>query len=93
MTQKTLFHLNEIKVILLQLNSNQKLLMRSKDLSENLILKLLCNVIFPSLPGQCEVPSFNPIQNGGCGKKARAASFSSITSTNLGISPQNILYF
>ena len=33
-------------------------LTRSKNLSENLSLKFLCDVIFLSLPGQCGIPSF-----------------------------------
>ena len=36
-----------------------KPLPRSKDLMKNLSFKFLCDVIFSSLPGQCDVPSFN----------------------------------
>ena len=35
---------------------------------------------------------FNPIQDGG-GPKGPSTSFSPITSTNVGISPQNVLTF
>ena len=36
----------------------QKTSNRSKDLSQNLNLKLLCDVIFPSMPGQSDIPCF-----------------------------------
>ena len=37
--------------------------------------------------------NFNPIQDGGVGKKALLTSFSPVTSTSVGISPQNVLAF
>ena len=37
--------------------------------------------------------SFNPIQDWGGGKKAPPASFSPVTSTTVGINPQNFLTF
>ena len=45
-----------------------------------------------------QVPSkkrgrFNPIQDGMGGKKALPTNFSPVTSTNVGISPQNLLTF
>ena len=36
---------------------------------------------------------FNPIQDGGGIKKTPPTSFSPVTSTNVGISPQNFLTF
>ena len=38
------------------INSKKKLLTISKDLSENLSLKFLCDVIFQSLSGQSDIP-------------------------------------
>ena len=35
---------------------NEKPLTRSKNLSENLSLKLLCDVVFPSFPSQSDIP-------------------------------------
>ena len=42
--------LNQIKT--------KKPLTRYKDFLENLSLKLLCDVTFPSLPGQSDIPCF-----------------------------------
>ena len=39
-------------------NWNKKSLTRSKDLSENFSLKLMCDVIFLSLPDQSDIPRF-----------------------------------
>ena len=39
-------------------NSNQRTLTRSKGLSKNLSLKLLCDVIFPSLSGQSDIACY-----------------------------------
>ena len=39
------------------------------------------------------VDYFNPIQDGGWGKKAPPTSFSPVTSTKVGISLQNFLTF
>ena len=36
-------------------------LTRSKDLSENLSLKLLCDVNFPTLSSQCDISSFKMV--------------------------------
>ena len=43
----------------------------------------------------CEInnQNVNPIQEGGGGKKANPTNFSPVTSTNVGISPQNFLTF
>ena len=48
-TGSWIFQINQIET--------KKPLTKSKDLSQNLILKLLCDVIFSSLPGQCNIPS------------------------------------
>ena len=40
-----------------------------------------------------EVRYFNPIQDAGGRQKGPPISFSSVTSTNVGISPQNFLTF
>ena len=39
------------------------------------------------------VLTFEPIQNGGRGQKSPSARFSTATSTNVAISPQNFLTF
>ena len=48
----------EAKLLKFTPNSNKKSLTRSKDLSQNITLKLLDGVIFPSLPSQFGIPFF-----------------------------------
>ena len=48
----------EAKLVKLNPNWNEKPLTRSKNLLENLSLKLLCDVVFPSLPGQSDILTF-----------------------------------
>ena len=48
----------EAKLVKLNPNWKEKTLTRSKNLLENLSLKLLCDIVFLSLPGQSDILTF-----------------------------------
>ena len=47
----------------------------------------------PSNPLSSDSEAFNPIQDGGEAKRLPSTSFFPVTSTNVGIGPQNFLTF